>query len=92
MVFCFYSWSLSAQNISISEICTKNNNIIPDGDFNQFVDWIELFNSTSSVINISGYFISDDPNEKSKWKFPESSSINPNDYILVWADDKKYYN
>ena len=91
LVFCFFR-SLSAQNISISEICTKNNNIIPDGDYNQFVDWIELSNSNSSVVNISGYFISDDPNEKSKWKFPAGSHIDPNNYLIIWADDKNVIN
>ena len=87
-VLSFYSISLFAQDIHINEICTKNNNIITDGDFKQFVDWIELYNNTSASINISGYFISDDLNEKSKWKFPNGSILSAHQYLIVWADDR----
>jgi hypothetical protein len=88
LIFGFYSFLLQAQSLRINEICTKNSNIITDGDFNQFVDWIELFNNTSADINLSGYFISDNAGNKTKWKFPAGSVIGANSYLLIWADGR----
>lgn len=88
LILSLISFTAFSQNISINEICTKNNQVITDGDFNQFVDWIELHNNSSADVNITGYFISDDPLFKSKWKFPAGSFISANNYLIVWADDR----
>jgi len=42
----------------------------PDYDSN---DWIELFNATASPINLSGWYLSDDPAEPGKWACPAAS-------------------
>jgi hypothetical protein len=82
------SLSLFSQNIVINEFCAKNNYVITDDDFNQFADWIELFNIESSDFNISGYFLTDDTLNKTRWQFPPNSIIKTNEYLIVWADDK----
>jgi hypothetical protein len=87
-LYIFYSFSfVFSQNIIVNEICTKNSNIITDGDFNQFADWVELFNEDSQSIDLSGYFLTDDTTNKTKWQFPANSIIQANEYLVVWADD-----
>lgn len=82
------SFTMFAQNIAINEVCTKNNNVLTDDDFNQFTDWVELYNNQSVGYNISGYFLTDDTSNKTKWQFPANSIISSNEYIMVWTDDK----
>lgn len=87
-IFVLFSFSVFSQDIVINEICTKNNNILTDDDYNQFSDWIELFNNESYDVDISGYFITDDTLNKTKWQFPSNSILGAGDYIIIWADDK----
>ena len=85
-IFLVFSIPLFSQNIVVNEFCAKNNNVISDNDFNQFTDWIELLNNTSTNIVLSGYFLTDDTLQKTKWQFPLGSVIVANSYLLVWAD------
>lgn len=81
-----FSTQLFSQNIVINEFCAKNNNVVTDDDFNQFADWIELYNNGTSGIDISGYYLTDDTSNKTRWQFPPNSIINVNEYLIVWAD------
>jgi hypothetical protein len=53
----------------------------------EYQDWIELYNHTSSSINLNGYHLSDDASFLKKWTFP-SVSVKPWSYLLVFASDK----
>lgn len=83
-----HSFLLYSQNIVINELCTRNSNIIADNDFNQFADWIELHNTESINIDLSGYYITDDTLIKTKWQFPSNTIVAANGFLLVWADDQ----
>lgn len=85
---CFLLASYTAfPQLVINEICSKNNSILADleGDF---PDWIELHNSGSETINLSGYSLSDSPSELELWSF-ESGQIAPNEYLTVFASGKE---
>jgi hypothetical protein len=82
----FISSGLYAQSVVINEIMSSNTVSITDED-GDFEDWIELYNPGSEAINISGWSITDDISIPDKWVFPEFS-INPNNYILVFASGK----
>ncbi len=47
-------------------------------------DWIELYNSSNSNVNLVGYFLSDDSNNLQKWTFP-NLNIPPNGFITIAA-------
>ncbi|MDL2218519.1 lamin tail domain-containing protein [Christensenellaceae bacterium OttesenSCG-928-M15] len=47
-------------------------------------DWIELHNSTAQSINLSGYALTDNPKNPTKWVFPDMT-IDPGQYLLVLA-------
>ncbi|MFM7666818.1 MAG: T9SS type A sorting domain-containing protein, partial [Bacteroidota bacterium] len=50
-------------------------------------DWVELYNTTSNAIDLSGMYLSDDPTNYMKWAFPFGTTIPANGYILVWCDN-----
>lgn len=82
MALIILSHTIFAQ-ISLSEICSKNtNSLIVNG---MSPDWIELYNVSSTEVNLQGYKLSDDKDEPIKWTFP-SIIIPPNGYLLVLAD------
>jgi hypothetical protein len=77
---------LQSQNIVINEILSDNVSGIED-NYGEHSDWIELYNPTNSVVNLQGYYLSDDEEHPLKWRFP-TVSIAPYGYILVFASDK----
>ncbi len=61
------------------------NEIFSNGD----PDWIELYNSTSSDIDISGYFIYDDSSSEDKSTFPEGTVVPANGFLTWDCDDEQ---
>lgn len=52
----------------------------------KFDDWIELYNTTTEDINLSGLYLSDKIGQPDKWALPDT--IMPsNEYLIVWADE-----
>jgi hypothetical protein len=49
-------------------------------------DWIELYNTTNSSINIGGWFLSDRSNDPKKYKIAAGTTIGPNGYIIFYQD------
>lgn len=81
----YYSLTVGG-SVVINELMAKNESVVADQD-GEYDDWIELFNKTDEPIDLSGYYLSDQPNENpAKWKFPEGTVINGNDYLIIWAD------
>ena len=78
-------------NLYINEFLSSNASINLDSDFYSFCDWIEIYNSEDTVVNISGYYITDDLSDPFKFQFPDSSIIQPNSFFIVWADGKDYH-
>ena len=67
----------------------SNINVIMD-DVNDFPDsWIELYNTTSSSIDIQGWYVSDDILQKTKWKINSSVVIPANGYVLLYLDESE---
>jgi hypothetical protein len=73
------------QSVLINELMSDNDLTAFDAN-DESNDWIELFNTTGNVYGLTGLFLSDDINNLSKWAFPEGSGIQPNEYLIVWAD------
>jgi hypothetical protein len=73
-------------DIVLNELLPVNTSIVPDQN-GEYDDWIELYNLSGSVKDISGYFLSDNKDHFSKWEFPSGTSIPGNGYLIVWADD-----
>ena len=72
-------------DIVINEIMASNDFTAVD-EFGEFDDWIEIYNKGNESINLSGYFLSDDLNNLTKYTFPDVT-LDPDQYFIVWADD-----
>lgn len=71
----------------INELCPDPKVGIPDED-NEIVDWVELHNTTAQTVSLAGYYLSDKENKPLKWRFPDSASIPPDGYYLVYCSGK----
>ena len=71
--------------IVINEFLASNNENISDKDGENH-DWIEIYNSGDSMINLQGYHITDDLEDRG-WEFPEVL-IEPGEYLVVFASGK----
>jgi hypothetical protein len=74
-----------AGNVVINELMADNFSTAFD-EFGESNDWIEFYNTTSNVLNLSGLYLSDDVLNVTKWQFPIGSIVEPNGYLIVWAD------
>ncbi len=74
-------------SVRINEYMTRNKSIIYDceGDYN---DWIELYNNTEETVDLTGYTMTDNPENIDKWSFPEGTVIKPGEYLLVFCSGK----
>jgi len=74
----------------INEILSANQTGITD-EAGQLEDWFEIYNPNDFPVNIGGYYISDNPEIRNKWRvpvdFPDSVTIPANGWLLFWADD-----
>ncbi len=86
----FYLPQLHAADVCINEIMSSNDSTAVDEDGNN-EDWIEILNKGTESADLSGWGLSDDEEEPFKWVFPEGTSINSGEYLLVWASGKDRY-
>jgi len=82
MFLCIAVPYLSA-DVLITEFMARNSSTIDDGD-GASSDWIELHNSGSNTVDLTGWYLSDDETDPRKWRFP-STNIAAGAYLLVFA-------
>ena len=89
MFFGFFSNSFLSQNLFINEVVASNNLDQMD-EFFEYDDWVEIYNS-GGIINLAGYYLSDDPNILTKYLIPATNAglttALPNSHIIFWCDN-----
>lgn len=73
-------------DVVINEIMAKNNTTAQD-EAGQFEDWIEIYNKGTEAIEISDWYLSDNLTNLDKWTFPSGVILQPDAYMIVWADE-----
>ena len=77
-----------SQTVIINEFLASNVTNYPEMvDFDDYSDWLELYNWDTTAKTLNGYFITDDISIPLKWKIPDSTIIDGEGYIIIWADD-----
>lgn len=75
-------------SIVINEVCAKNTEFAAaDGNF---YDWIELYNPTSAAVDLSGYGLTDDESNAFRFTFPDNTSIDAGEHLLVFCNSKDF--
>lgn len=81
---------IQPQPLFINEVLAANQSGITD-EADQLEDWFEIYNPNNFDVNLAGYYISDNPEIRNKWRvpvdFPDSVTVPANGWLLFWADD-----
>lgn len=77
------SWE-PVDDLILNEIMAGNDSTIADSE-GEYDDWLEITNSGTSAIDLSGYHLTDDMAFPDKFSFPDTL-IQPGEYMIVWAD------
>ena len=85
ILFVWMPWT-SESGVIISEFQADNENGIRDED-GERVDWIEIQNLGPVVVDLDGWYLTDDASNKTQWQFP-SVLLNVNEYLVVHASGK----
>jgi hypothetical protein len=72
--------------VEISEFLAINNSGLADKD-GAHSDWVEIHNGTAADVNLDGYFLTDDREDLTKWRFP-AVTVAAGGYLLVFASGK----
>lgn len=78
--------NVAAQNLTINEIMSSNTLVVYDED-GDTPDWLEIINNSTTEIDLSDYFLSDNPGNFLKWQFP-AIKLPPNQPLLIYASGK----
>ena len=82
-----YSFRLvGASQVIISEFMASNSKTISDED-HEFSDWIEVYNTGNTPVNLLNWSLTDERDSLDKWKFPEFT-LPPGGTLLVFATGK----
>jgi hypothetical protein len=61
----------------------------PAGDYD---DWIEIYNFSDIPFDLAGMYLSDNPDDPTKWRFPSGypsqTTVPAGGFVIIWADDE----
>lgn len=78
--------AISYSQVVINEYSASNING-PTDAFGDNEDWIELYNSSGTPFDLTGYYLSDRSGNLLKWQIP-SGSVPANGYLMVFASKR----
>ncbi|MCW3084428.1 MAG: hypothetical protein JWP12_1794 [Bacteroidetes bacterium] len=86
----FYTLQSSVHNptageVVINEFMASNDDYMVN-DYGDYEDWIELYNTTSNPVSLSGLYLTDNYSNPAKFPFPSNTTIPAGGYLIVWAD------
>jgi len=89
LFLCFiFSLSIGNSQLQLNEILASNKTNQMD-EFFEFDDWIEIYNG-GGIVNLAGYYLSDDPMNLIKYQIPATSpgttTMLPGGFVVFFAD------
>jgi hypothetical protein len=82
----FLLFRLSAQELMLNEVMTANASSVLDKTYYNFSEWVEIYNPSSALKSLTGYYISDDPaNPDQIWKVP-NIAVPAKGFAVIWFD------
>lgn len=72
----------------INEVMADNGNTLEDpAEAGEFPDWIEIYNGSTSTIDLSGMYLTDNLADLGKWQIATGTFIDPGQHMIFYADD-----
>jgi hypothetical protein len=75
---------VSSAAVVINEVMA--NNVAAVGREGSYPDWLELYNTGTTVVSLAGMTLTDNLSQPTKFAFPADAQLPPNGYLLVWCD------
>ncbi len=72
-------------DLVINEFMASNTTQTKD-NFGEYEDWIEIYNTGNEPLQLSNFYLTDNPENPTKWKLP-TQMLYPGEYQTFWADD-----
>ncbi len=72
--------------VTLNEFVASNSLGIEDADFTDNSDWIELHNAGTGAVDLSGWHLTDNLSDTTKWTLPMGTSIASGAFLVVWCD------
>ncbi len=77
----------ASSSLRINELLASNDQTNQD-DSGEYDDWLEIYNSGDTDLYLSGMYLTDDPQNLTKWMFPFGGvALEAGGYLLVWCDE-----
>lgn len=67
----------------ISEFMASNTRILAD-ETGSYEDWIEIYNPSALTVNLDGWYLTDDEDDLTKWRFP-ATNLAGGRFLVVFA-------
>lgn len=75
----------SLPKVWVNEVMAQNATTLQD-ESGAYPDWFELYNPNDFAVDLEGWWISDDTEDKFKWQIPPGVTIDAGDYLVFFAD------
>ena len=77
--------TLNAPPLVINEVLASNDVSQADaaGEFN---DWIEIYNNGDTIVQLTGFYLTDDEAEPTVFAMPAGVGIDAGGYLAIWCD------
>ncbi|MBK9140707.1 MAG: lamin tail domain-containing protein [Verrucomicrobia bacterium] len=72
-------------DVRINEFLADNGGSLLTAD-GQASDWIELFNSGTNTVDLSGWYLTDRVATPTRWRIPDGTRIAAGGYLVIFAD------
>jgi hypothetical protein len=93
LIFILLSLVLNSYSqVVINEIFASNTNAFFEEFTYSFPGYIELYNKEGEPVDLSGYYLTNDPGNPKKWNFPSTMKIQGTDFYVIYCDEKNYWN
>jgi len=70
----------------ISEFMASNSRTLTN-DFNEYSDWIEIYNPSSLTVNLEGWSLTDSLGDLTRWRFP-ATNLAGGSFLVVFASGR----
>ncbi len=83
LLFCV---AATPAQVVINEFMADNKTTLADED-GSYSDWIEIYNTNITSVNLSGWSLTDDPTHQDRWFFP-ATNLTTKGFMVVFASGK----
>ncbi len=77
-------WAPAHAQVVLNEVSASNLSGYAD-NLGAFEDWVELYNTTGAPVDISGWYLSDDPANALKWPVPAATTLGANAHQVFFC-------